>query len=270
MSRVSLAVAAIAGLALLPGSARSEDEPRDQPIAAPLKGDARARLVQQVSDERATLDRTAATVVEKLAVLDTERARRLAAAYRVLRAPTGRDPLAAARRRAAARWVVASDLGERQLLADELAELRAATTQVAAAAAQAPILELPTRLAPVVRGSIARRFGTLVHERSKATLARRGLDFDVEPRAPVSAPAAGTVRFAGPIRGLDNGLVIDHGTYYSVLGKLGELAVPAGATVAAGDRLGRAQRHRVYLEIRVKLGPGGLPIDPEPLLAAPR
>jgi septal ring factor EnvC (AmiA/AmiB activator) len=74
------------------------------------------------------------------------------------------------------------------------------------------------------------------------------------------------VRYAGPIRGLDAGLVIDHGDYYTVIGKLGDLGVPVGAPVTRGDRIGRAARHRVYFEVRVKLGAGGRPIDPEPLL----
>ena len=59
---------------------------------------------------------------------------------------------------------------------------------------------------------------------------------------------------------------IHHGAYLTVIAKLGEVALPIGASIAAGDRLGRAARHRVYVEVRVKLGPGGLPIDPEPLL----
>jgi murein DD-endopeptidase MepM/ murein hydrolase activator NlpD len=65
-------------------------------------------------------------------------------------------------------------------------------------------------------------------------------------------------------------VIVDHGSYLTVIAKLGELAVPAGAPVSRGDRLGRAARHRVYFEVRVELGPGGLPIDPEPLLAKPR
>jgi len=74
------------------------------------------------------------------------------------------------------------------------------------------------------------------------------------------------VRYAGPIRGLDHGVILDHGDYVTVLGKLGDLALPVGMHLARGTRIGRAARHRVYFEVRVKLGPGGLPIDPEPLL----
>jgi hypothetical protein len=72
------------------------------------------------------------------------------------------------------------------------------------------------------------------------------------------------------MRGLDRGVIIDHGTFVTVVAKLADIAPPAGAPIGAGDRIGRAARHRVYLEVRVKLGPGGLPIDPEPLLGGDR
>jgi septal ring factor EnvC (AmiA/AmiB activator) len=109
-----------------------------------------------------------------------------------------------------------------------------------------------------------------VHERSKATLSRRGIDLEVDDHRPVTAPAAGTVRYAGPIRGLDQGVIIDHGTFVTVLAKLSDVALPIGTRLAAGDRIGRAARHRVYLEVRIKLGPGGMPLDPEPLLTKVR
>ena len=82
----------------------------------------------------------------------------------------------------------------------------------------------------------------------------------------MTAPADGIVRYAGPIRGLDHGVILDHGDYLTVVAKLADPALPVGAHVARGDRLGRAARHRVYLELRAKAGPGGLPIDPEPYL----
>jgi septal ring factor EnvC (AmiA/AmiB activator) len=83
----------------------------------------------------------------------------------------------------------------------------------------------------------------------------------------VRAPADGTVRYAGPIRGLDHGVVIDCGGVWTVVAKLGEVAVATGAFVEAGQRLGAPAKSRVYLEVRVPLGPGGLPVDPEPYLA---
>jgi septal ring factor EnvC (AmiA/AmiB activator) len=226
-------------------------------------GDALAR---QLADEADAVDRALAMVHEKLAAADATRVQRVRAAYRVLPIAPGDDAMTVARRRAAARWLVERDAGERGLLADETARLAAARGRITGELAQLPQVTLPTQLARPAPGSIARRFGTLAHDRSAATLSRRGIDLEVEDHCAVTAPAAGTVRYAGPIRGLDQGVILDHGGYLTVLAKLGEVGLPVGAVVAAGDRIGRAARHRVYLEVRVKLGPGGLPIDPEPLL----
>jgi murein DD-endopeptidase MepM/ murein hydrolase activator NlpD len=226
-------------------------------------------LARQVTDELAAIDRARSTVEAKLGRVDAARARRFAAASRLLRAPAGapdRGGLAAARRRAAVRFVLERDLAERRLLAAEDAQLLRAAAEKQAAAARLPELELPIEIGRPARGKIVRRFGTIHHERSNTTLARRGIDLEVEVRAPAVAPADGVVRYAGPVRGLDTGVIIDHGTFLTVIAKLGAPAVPAGAPVRRGDRIGRAANRRVYLEVRAKLGAGGLPIDPEPLL----
>ena len=173
--------------------------------------------------------------------------------------------MAVARGRAAAKLLLERDAGERTLLVDEAARLRAARSRVGSDLARLPALAFPVELARPAPGKIVRHFGTLVHERSKATLSRRGIDLEVDDHRPVTAPAAGTVRYAGPIRGLDQGVIIDHGTYVTVLAKLSDVTLPIGTPLAAGDRIGRAARHRVYFEVRIKLGPGGIPIDPEPL-----
>jgi len=233
--------------------------------------DPRTALGTQLADEAAAIDRTLALVTEKLTAAQTVRANRLRAAYRVLRASqrsdaTAADRMAIARRRAAARLLVDRDAAERGLLADEATRLTAAASRTTADAQKIATITLPQDLGRPATGALARRFGVLEHERSKAMLSRRGIDLEVEGKAVVSAPADGTVRYAGPIRGLDDGVVIDHGDYFTVIGKLGELAVPVGAPVHRGDRLGRAARHRVYMEVRVRIGPGGIPIDPEPLL----
>ncbi|HEY0192399.1 MAG TPA: M23 family metallopeptidase, partial [Kofleriaceae bacterium] len=217
------------------------------------------------------VDRARAQVADKLAAADRTRAHRLGAAYRLLdAAPGDDDALAVARRRAAARLLLDRDLAERGLLAAEDAQLRAARDRIAGEAGQVAATARPADLRRPAPGAIVRHYGTVVHDRSKATLSRRGIELEVDDHAAVVAPAAGTVRYAGPIRGLDQGVILDHGGYLTVIGRLGDLALPVGAAIAAGDRLGRAARHRVYLEVRIKLGPGGYPIDPEPLLAKPR
>lgn len=236
--------------------------------AEPGPIDPRDALALELADQRATVDRALATVTDKLAVLDTERTAHLDATYRALQRPST-DALARARRIAALRALVKYDAAERALLAEELEQLRDAQVRIDREITALRTIELPTALQRPARGSIARHFGTLAHERSKTTLSRKGIDFEVDEHAPVVASAAGTVRYAGELRGLDRGIVIDHGAYFTVVGKLGELLVPVGATVAPGDRIARAARHRVYLEVRVRVGPGGMLIDPEPLLIDP-
>ena len=277
MSRAS---ALVIVLALAGGAAAEDREPVSailpvQPLAAAGPLDPRAQLAAQLAEEQKTIDKTIATVGDKLADADRVRLERLRAAYRLLRAPvrstaTAAERMAAARRRAAARLLVDRDAAERGLLAEEATHLMSAAARTSADAQKLPTITLPTELAKPVVGTVARKFGTLEHERSKAILSRRGIDLEVESRANVTAPADGVVRYAGPIRGLDDGLILDHGDFYTVIAKLADLGVPVGAQVHRGDRIGHAARYRVYLEVRVKLGPGGLPIDPEPLFEKPK
>ena len=253
-------------LALVCGTAHAQPAPAIDP---------RATLAAQLAEEQQTIDRTIATVADKLTAADQVRLERLRAAYRLVRAPlrasaTPAERMAAARRRAAARLLVDRDNAERGLLADEAKQLGEAKQRVATDAQKLPTITLPAALVRPAKGTIAREFGTLEHERSRATLSRRGIDLEVETRANVISPADGMVRYAGPIRGLDDGVIIDHGDYVTVVAKLADLIVPVGATIKAGDRIGHAARYRVYLEVRVKIGPGGLPIDPAPLFEKPR
>lgn len=232
----------------------------------------RAQLIRQLALELETIRTTQTTIDGKLGEIEAARARRAHAAYRIVRAALGHDAdaadrMASARRRASARLLLERDRDERALLADELAQLAEARLAIEKALAEVPTIALPTELAAPATGAIARSFGTLVHEGSNATLSRRGIDFDVEPQAPAVAPEAGVVTYAGPIRGLDQGVIIDHGEYLTIVARLSKVTVPLGTRVERRARLGRAARQRIYLEVRVKLGPGGLPIDPSPLLA---
>jgi septal ring factor EnvC (AmiA/AmiB activator) len=248
------------------------EHPRDpRPEPRPPALEPREAAAAQLAAEAETIDRTLAIVDDKLAIADAARVARIRVAYRVLADPIAAsdDRMAVARRRAAAQLLLARDASERGLLADEAARLHAAAARTAADRDKLAELTFPAELAWPARGSIARHFGTYVHERSKATLSRRGIDIEVDDHAVASAPADGVVRYAGMIRGLEHGVIIDHGDYLTVIAKLGDLAIPAGTVVHRGERLGRAARHRVYLEVRVKVGPGGLPIDPEPLVSKP-
>jgi septal ring factor EnvC (AmiA/AmiB activator) len=259
----------VLALAVPAHAGRRKPHPEPAKIEMP---DFRALLADQLGQQADAIATALSTIGDKLAAADEVRLRRLTAAARLVRAPLGPDAsdgerMESARRKAAARLLLDRDSAERGLLADEASRLAVARGRIAGAAEDLPKLALPTELARPVGGTIARHFGPFKHDGSHVQLARRGLDFEVDEHAAVIAPAEGTVRYAGPIRGLDHGVILDHGDYYTVVAKLAELSLPVGTHVARGDRLGRASRHRVYLEVRVKLGAGGLPIDPEPLLA---
>jgi septal ring factor EnvC (AmiA/AmiB activator) len=235
------------------------------------KPDPKAELADQLAQEMTTLAKTIETVRSKLSDADAQRLRRLRAAYRILHAPvtadaSSTDRMASARRRAAAKLLLERDHDERDLLADETKQLETAEVTMRAADAKLPEVALPEHVLRPVKGTVARHFGAYIHDSSKATLSRHGLDFDCEEGAAVSAPADGVVRYAGEIRGLDHGVILDHGDYMTVVAKLDTVVMPVGTKVLRGDRIGHAARHRVYLEVRAKVGPGGLPIDPEPLL----
>jgi septal ring factor EnvC (AmiA/AmiB activator) len=251
----------LVALVLLTAAARAEH---------PAAPDPRAVLADQIAAELSTLGTTITTVDAKLADAEAVRLKRVRAAFRILRTPVpqagGDDRMASARRRAAARLLLERDRAERTLLADEVTTLKTAEATFQTASSQVPTLALPESLAAPTKGTIARHFGTIVHDRSGTTLARRGLDFDVAPAALATAPADGVVRYAGPMRGLDHGVILDHGDYLTVIAKLADVAIPVGTKVVRGDRLGRSARQRVYFELRAKIGPGGVPIDPEPLL----
>ncbi|HEY0252755.1 MAG TPA: M23 family metallopeptidase [Kofleriaceae bacterium] len=240
--------------------------------APPKPADPRELLAKQIAAEQQTLATTIDTVNGKLAAADTTRLHRIHAAMRVLHAPlpdgaTADERMAVARRRAAAKLLLERDASERALLANETEHLHVSEKETIEAGEQISKLQLPQALEVPAKGTVARHFGEYVHERSKATLSRRGIDLEVEDHAPATAPADGVVRYAGVIRGLDHGVILDHGDFLTVIAKLGDLTLPIGTHVARGDRLGRAAHHRVYLEVRAKVGPGGLPIDPEPLFA---
>jgi septal ring factor EnvC (AmiA/AmiB activator) len=236
----------------------------------------RAYLRAQLAAQHDVAERWRETDRDKLAERAAVRARRARAAYELLHTADAApwiDPdarMAALRRKAAARHLLAVDRAEVDVLAVELAHVDAGLARLAAERAVVETLPLPApELAWPADGIVSRHFGTFVHATSRATLSRHGIDLDVRAHAEADAVADGVVRYAGPIRGLDAGVVVDHGAFWSVTAKLGDLGVAAGDRVERGQRLGDAATHRLYLELRVPVGPGGLPIDPELLLEAP-
>ncbi|WP_093334114.1 murein hydrolase activator EnvC family protein [Sphingomonas rubra] len=113
-----------------------------------------------------------------------------------------------------------------------------------------------------VQGRVVTGFGELADGGYRA----RGLTLAVLAGAPVTAPAAGVVRYARRFRGYRGIVVIDHGEgWVSLLTGLEQASVRPGDRVAAGQRIGSAGRDeqpRVTVELRRR----GRPIDAAALI----
>jgi septal ring factor EnvC (AmiA/AmiB activator) len=244
-------------------------------VASPAREDARAALTDSLAARSDTLSHTESLLRDKTRVRTHRLEARTRALYKLSRAGLSRlwvDAAARAalvRRRAAARRVVARDARELELLREELASVRDARASLERAREHAAALSPPgpRTLARPVSGTIAAGFGDHRDGDTDVRLSRRGIELRAHRADPVAAVADGEVVYAGPIRGLGRGVIAVHGDFLSVTGRLEALAVRRGDPVARGDRLGRAAGDRVHLEIRLRAGAGGFPIDPAPLLA---
>src|SRR5262249_31487111 len=93
------------------------------------------------------------------------------------------------------------------------------------------------RVLPPVRGRIVAAFGPPGTDRQP----HRGIAFETAAGAPVVAPFAGQVMFAGPFRSYGLVLIIDHGEgYHSVILGLARIDATSGQWVAAGEPVGAA------------------------------
>jgi septal ring factor EnvC (AmiA/AmiB activator) len=123
---------------------------------------------------------------------------------------------------------------------------------------------LKGRLPPPVAGTVIAAFGRQ-DPRFALKKFQRGIVIAVAEGAPVAAVAAGKAVHAGPFRGYEELVVLDHGRgLFSVYGHLEQLSLQRGAWVEAGAVLGRAtyqsidNGYSVYFEVRTQ----GAPEDP--------
>ena len=160
---------------------------------------------------------------------------------------------AAASLRLAADGGAALGAGDRALSAVEAADLlasnaagqRQAHRNAIAAAAFAEAPSRPTTVAqagPAIAWQLPSPAKVTVglSEISTSGVRSRGLTLATQRGARLTAPAAGKIAFTGPFRRRDGIVIIDHGSGWMTL--LTEVRTPlvVGATVAAGDPLGRA------------------------------
>jgi septal ring factor EnvC (AmiA/AmiB activator) len=88
---------------------------------------------------------------------------------------------------------------------------------------------------------VSGRVVTGVGEISDAGVHARGVTLETASNAPVVAPAAGRIAYAGPFRGYGQVLIIDHGRgWHSVITDLAAVEVASGRAVQRGRRIGRA------------------------------
>jgi murein DD-endopeptidase MepM/ murein hydrolase activator NlpD len=235
---------------------------------------------EEVRDDRVARLATAERTIELVAARDREHRARLGARLRAVRklAQPGRarlwvEPAARmdwlARQSALAR-VLRRDLRELAILGAERDAAVAARDRVRGEiGAPEPASPAPRSLVrPVRRARVRAGFGLRRHGGSGREISARGLELAVRAGDPVMAVAAGSVRWAGRLgAGQQTAVLLDHPDFVSVLVGLAAVRVTSGQAVAAGEVLGEAAGDALHLEIRLRTGPFGHPVDPAPLLA---
>lgn len=235
-----------------------------------------SRSDERLEAELAAARRTRASIAEKLATREAELRGRVRALYKLVRGGTlplwvdEGERIELLRRRAAARRLILRDLAERRALMSELRAAEADEARLlaekAARAAEAGPPPWPS-LVPPVPGRILVPYGPRRDPGTRARLVHRGLLLAAGRGERVRAPGDGRVRYAGPLRGLGQVVVVEHGRgVVSVVAGLAIAEVGTGHPVRRGEPIGLAASDHVYVELRV----AGRPVDPTPVLRSPR
>jgi septal ring factor EnvC (AmiA/AmiB activator) len=112
-----------------------------------------------------------------------------------------------------------------------------------------------------VNGQVKIRFG----QNDGLGTTSHGVTIIARPGATVTAPATGTVRFAGPFRGYREILILEHpGGYLSLIAGMSRVNAAVGAQVTAGEPIGTMDdRGGASPELYYELRRNGQFIDPE-------
>lgn len=235
---------------------------------------AQDKYEESVQAELAVVSKTQGLLADKLAVRQLEMKRRVRAMYKLSRASFPRLWIQPDERRNVAQWLGAArrittrDLDELGLLHEEMEVANAAQARLEAALEE-KLAKLPRRRslrAPLAETKIMAAYGRYKGPSRRVRLRRRGIELEATRGEEVYAPASGRVRYAGPISGLGQGIIVDHRGYWSVLGHLSAIEYTVGDALAAGDLIGHAAGESIYLEVRAAIGSVGRAVDPTPLL----
>jgi len=120
-------------------------------------------------------------------------------------------------------------------------------------------------------GPVITRFGEETTNKMGITKNSQGLAFAVADGATVRAVAAGTVVFAGYLRGYGNTVIIGHsGDFFTVTARLERLDHGKGDLLKAGDAIGAAGATAMLVDegLYFELRQGQTAIDPAPWFAS--
>lgn len=260
MCRAWLGGALAAGAALLLGTG----------AVALARTAARPSTTLALEGELTIARRTQGQVAERLVEREAALGERVRALYKLTRA--GLMPLVAdagaradlTRRRALARRLIVRDLEERAALREELARAQAQTARLETELGRAEEGEVPVSL-ELERPVAGRPLPPLARDAATgARLAPRGVRFATRAGGDVIAPVTGSIRFAGPIRGRGQGVVIAVGNGVSVVVSGFDALTAARGPVASGAVLGRSTAAG---EVVVELFVGDRAIDARRYLA---
>ena len=268
------------------GGGAAKEKPHRNPIAATsaksshsgnsASADKPSTPVEDWLDRQmSALDKTRAIVADKQEIRRQQKRRRVRAAYKLFRAGSAPLWLDSRRRgeevvqRSALRRALRRDIAEIGLLDEEMTAVDSARQQIAADRRRADEISPPAPRSlriPVAWSRVVEPFGLYRDPATRASLTRRGVWLSSRPGRNIRAMAGGEVIYAGNVRGLGLAVIVDHGHFTSICGPLAEIRAARGHAIEAGDIAGESAGDRVYVEIRLDVGPGGFPIDPQPLI----
>ena len=91
---------------------------------------------------------------------------------------------------------------------------------------------------PVEKGFIAERFGVTKHPVYNIKLENSGIEIQTSPNAPARAVFNGTVKSILMVPGMGQCVLVDHGRFFTVYSRLGNVAVKKGQEVAMKQTIG--------------------------------
>ncbi|MEO6950663.1 MAG: M23 family metallopeptidase [Polyangia bacterium] len=237
--------------------------------------------------ELADLDRRAASLDEQVGLRQRMLKRRVRSLYKLTQGGAlrlvveAKDVEEVGARLDAAHRVIARDLHELGALGEELRELahdKVLRSDKAAALSvelpRGPKVGLERRrgfisrpVAGVIVGALARtRVAGASRGAASLEIPRRTVELATSPGESVQACAAGTVLFVGPVDGLGQAVVIDHGDHYATFtARLRSTRVVLGGRVQEGESIGRAASTSIAFE----LSESRTALDPAVWLRAP-